>query len=294
MDLCDLRQIKPLLTRHGFHFSKSMGQNFLIDRAVPERIAEASGAGAGKAVLEIGPGIGTLTEQLAHRAEKVISVEIDRGLLPILAQTLAEESNVEILSGDIMKMDLGQIVETHFGGLEPIVCANLPYNITTPVLTRLLESGLFHSITVMIQREVARRICARPGTGDYGAFTILCQYYADGSILFDVPPDRFYPAPKVTSTVIRLELRSEPSVLVPDRDFFFQTVRGAFSQRRKQLLNGLTSAFSRRLEREQIRQAIAASGFPETVRGEQLSIADFAVLSEQLRNRMADGLSGGE
>ncbi|MCD7838114.1 MAG: 16S rRNA (adenine(1518)-N(6)/adenine(1519)-N(6))-dimethyltransferase, partial [Clostridiales bacterium] len=170
-----MREIKPLLTRYGFHFSKSMGQNFLIDGGVPRAIAEASGADETTAVLEIGPGIGPLTVQLAQRAGKVAAVELDTALLPVLAETLADCSNVTVIPGNIMKLDLDALLEEHCGGLTPIVCANLPYNITTPVLTRLLESRRFASVTVMIQREVAKRICARPNTSDYGAFTLLCQ-----------------------------------------------------------------------------------------------------------------------
>ena len=191
MDLCDIGQIKALLARHGFRFSKSMGQNFLIADWVPREIAKASGAGPGSGVLEVGPGIGCLTRELAQRAGRVVSVELDKALPPILAETLADCPNAQVVSGDILKTDIPALVEERFPGLAPIACANLPYNITTPVVTALLEAGCFTSVTVMIQREVAKRICAAPGTADYGAFSVYCQYYTDPEILFEVPPDCF-------------------------------------------------------------------------------------------------------
>lgn len=282
MDLCDLNQIKPLLARHGFHFSKSMGQNFLIDAGIPRSIAQASHAEESNAVLEIGPGIGPLTVQLAQRAGRVVSVELDKALLPVLEETLSGYDNVTIVPGDIMKLDLRQLAREHFGGLAPIACANLPYNITTPVLTRLLESGLFASVTVMIQREVAQRICAGPGSKDYGAFSILCQYYTDCELLFEVPPDCFLPAPKVTSAVVRMVRRDTPPAQIDDEGLFFRTVRASFVQRRKKLLNGLASAFAPQLTKEQLKQALEGCGFPENVRGEQLGIPEFAVLSNRI------------
>jgi 16S rRNA (adenine1518-N6/adenine1519-N6)-dimethyltransferase len=282
MNLCDLRQIKPLLARHGFHFSKSMGQNFLIDASIPMNIAEASEADEGNVVLEIGPGIGPLTVQLSKRAEKVVSVELDQRLLPVLAETLADSPNVTIVPGDIMKLDLNQLAEEHFGRLTPIACANLPYNITTPVLTKLVDSGLFRSITVMIQREVAQRICARPGTADYGAFSLYCQYHADCSLLFEVPPECFLPAPKVTSAVVRMVIREQPPVQVVREEILFRTIRASFIQRRKKLLNGLTSAFAPKVSKDQLRQALSNCGFDENVRGEQLSLEEFAALSNEI------------
>ncbi len=195
MDLCNENDIRALLRRHGFHFSKSMGQNFLIESWVPRQIAEAAGLDNSCGVLEIGPGIGPLTIQLSARAGKVLAVELDRALLPVLDETLADCPNVTVLSGDILKLEPGALVDAHFPGLKPAVCANLPYNITTPVLTSLLECGRFQSLTVMIQREVAKRICAEPGTPDYGAFSLYCQYHAACSLLFEVPPTCFLPAP---------------------------------------------------------------------------------------------------
>lgn len=226
MDLCNINQIKGLLSRHGFRFSKSMGQNFLIDPTVPRHIAAVSGAGPGYGVLEIGPGIGPLTEQLAQLADQVTAVELDQNLLPILQETMADYPNVSIVPGDILKLNLPQLVTDTFHGLTPIVCANLPYNITTPVLTVLLESGQFASITVMIQREVAKRICANPRTPDYGAFSLYCQYHAACELLFEVPPQAFLPAPKVTSAVIRLTPTTEPPVPVVDKQLFFRIGQG--------------------------------------------------------------------
>lgn len=281
MDVCNINDIKSLLSRHGFHFSKSMGQNFLIQPWVPEDIAAASGADKNCCVLEIGPGIGPLTRQLSDRAGKVVAVELDRTLLPILAETLEGRKNVEIIPGDIMKLDIPALVSEHFDGLTPIVCANLPYNITSPVLTALIESNCFSAITVMIQREVALRICAAPGSSDYGAFSLFCQYHTVPDLLFDVPNTCFLPAPKVTSSVIRLIPRSKPAE-VGNEDFFFRVVRAAFAQRRKTLHNSLSAALGRPFSREMIASAIAACGLRPDVRGERLGIPEFAVLAKEL------------
>ena len=282
MDLCDISQIKALLARHGFRFSKSMGQNFLIEDWVPREIAKASGAHGDVGVLEIGPGIGCLTRELAGRAGKVVSVELDRSLLPILKETLAGRDNVEIVPGDILKLDIRQLVQSMpwFSGFA--ACANLPYNITTPAVTALIEAKCFFAITVMIQKEVAQRICARPGSKEYGAFSVYCQYYTDPELLFEVPPDCFIPAPKVTSAVVRMVPRPAPEE-VDDPDHFFRVVKGAFALRRKTLLNSLSSVFGGQLSKEQLAQAIAACGLPADVRGERLSIPQFAQLSRALR-----------
>jgi len=282
MDLCNLSELKPLLARHGFRFSKSMGQNFLIAPWVPERIAAESGVDRTCGVLEIGPGVGTLTRALAQRAGRVVSVELDRTLLPVLAETLSGCSNAAVIPGDVMKLDLAALVSEQLAGLTRVVCANLPYNITTPVLTRLLESGLFAALTVMIQREVAERICAGPGTKDYGAFSVFCQYHARCERLFDVPPGCFVPAPKVTSTVLRLTPVAAPPVAVSDERAFFAVVHAAFAQRRKTLLNALTAAFGSRYSKEELRRMIAACGLEEAIRGERLGLAEFAVLAEKL------------
>lgn len=281
MDLCDIREIKALLARHGFHFSKSMGQNFLIAGWVPQDIADAAGLDKSCAVLEIGPGIGPLTRQLSLRAGKVIAVELDTSLLPILRETLADCPNVEVIPGDIMKLNVGAIISDKFSGFTVKACANLPYNITTPVITRLLEAGCFQSITVMIQREVARRICAVPGVPDCGAFSLFCQYHARCELLFEVPPDCFLPAPKVTSAVVRLTPHVTPPV-EGDKDAIFAVVKAAFAQRRKTLLNALSVVYGNRFSKDQLRQIILTCGLSETVRGEKLSLEQYAALANAL------------
>lgn len=282
MDLCDIREIKALLVRHGFHFSKSMGQNFLIAGWVPQDIADAAELDEDCAVLEIGPGIGPLTQQLARRAKKVVAVELDPALLPILNETLLNHANVEIIHSDVMKSDFTAIVADKFSGLIPKVCANLPYNITTPVLTKLLDAGCFRSITVMIQREVARRICAAPGDSDCGAFSLFCQYHASCEFLFEVPPDCFLPAPKVTSAVVRLTPHATPPV-DGDVDAIFSLVKAAFAQRRKTLLNALSSVYGNRFSKDALRQVIVNCGLSENVRGEQLGLEQFSALAKALQ-----------
>lgn len=282
MDLCSVSELKPLLARHGFRFSKSLGQNFLIASWVPERIAAECGADETSGVVEIGPGVGVLTRELAKRAGKVAAVELDKALLPVLAETLSDCPNAEVVPGDVMKLDLAALAEEKLGGLAPMVCANLPYNITTPVLTKLLEAKLFTSITVMIQKEVAARICAAPGTKDYGAFSVFCRYHADCRVLFDVAPGCFLPAPKVTSTVVRLTPLAAPPVEVRDEAAFFAVVRAAFAQRRKTLLNALSAAYGSRYSKEELRGIIASCGLEENVRGERLGLAEFAALAEKL------------
>ena len=281
MNLCDRKEIKALLDRYGFRFSKSRGQNFLIAPWVPRQTAEASGAGPGVGVLEVGPGIGPLTEQLALRADRVVAVELDRALLPVLDETLAGYPNAEIVEGDILKTDIPALCREKLAGLEPVACANLPYNITTPAITALLKAGCFRAVTVMIQREVALRICAGPGTAEYGAFTLLCRYYADSELLYDVPPSCFYPAPKVTSSVLRMTCRPAPPAPVADEALFFRVVRGAFNQRRKTLVNALSALG----DKAEVRAAVLACGLPETVRGEALDFAQFAALTAELARR---------
>ena len=282
MDLCNINEIKSLRARHGFRFSKSMGQNFLIADWVPREIAKASGAHPDAGVLEIGPGIGCLTRELAGRAGKVVSVELDRSLLPILEETLTDRDNVEIISGDILKLDIRQttLEMPWLSGFA--ACANLPYNITTPAITALIEAQCFFAITVMIQKEVAQRICAQPGSKDYGAFSVYCQYYTAPELLFEVPPDCFIPAPKVTSAVVRMVPRPAPAE-VDDPDHFFRVVKAAFALRRKTLLNSLSANLGGQYTKETLSQAIAACGLPADVRGERLSIPQFAQLSRCLR-----------
>lgn len=286
MNLTDIRDIKALLARHGFRFSKSMGQNFLIADWVPRDIADAAGLDGDCGVLEIGPGIGPLTVELARRAGRVAAVELDGSLLPILRETLADCPNVEVIPGDVMKLDLAQLASDRFSGLAVKACANLPYNITTPVLTKLLECGRFASITVMIQREVAQRICAAPGTGDYGAFSVFCQYHTAPELLFAVGPECFLPAPKVTSAVVRLVPRAEPPQTLVDEAFFFRVVRAAFAQRRKTLLNGLSAAFGAQLDKDALRGVLQRAGLDESIRGERLSIEAFARLAAELQGAL--------
>ena len=281
MDLCNVNELNPLLARHGFRFSKNLGQNFLIAPWVPERIAAESGTDQTCGVVEIGPGVGVLTRELAKRAGKVAAIELDRALLPVLEETLSGCPNVEVVPGDVMKLDLKALVTEKLSGLTPTVCANLPYNITTPVLTRLLEAKLFSSITVMVQREVAARVCAAPGTRDYGAFSVFCRYHADCQMLFDVGPECFMPAPKVTSTVVRLVPLAAPPVET-DEGALFAVVRAAFAQRRKTLLNALSAAYGPRYSKDALREAIAACGLPQDVRGERLGLREFAALTEEL------------
>lgn len=281
MNLTNINDIKALLGRHGFHFSKSMGQNFLIESWVPHDIAESAKLDDNCGVMEIGPGIGPLTQQLAMRAKKVASIELDRDLLPILEETMAPYPNVEIIPGDAMKLNFNELTSEKFEGLDVKACANLPYNITTPIITKMLEAKCFSTITVMIQREVAKRICAMPGDPDCGAFSLFCQYHAECELLFEVPPECFIPAPKVTSAVIRLTPRSAPPVDV-DENALFTVIKAAYAQRRKTLLNGLTAAYGNRFSKEELRQFIVDCGLPETVRGERLSLEDFASLSKSL------------
>ncbi|MDB7816343.1 Ribosomal RNA small subunit methyltransferase A [uncultured Clostridium sp.] len=283
MDLCDLNTIRLLLGRHGFRFSRSMGQNFLIEGWVPDGLVEGAGVSLQNGVLEIGPGIGPLTMRLSNAATKVVAVELDRSLLPVLAETLAGRNNVEIIPGDILKLDIGALVDEKFSGLTPMACANLPYNITTPVLSALIDSRRFAQIAVMIQREVALRICAAPGTAEYGAFSIYCQYHTAPELLFDVGPECFVPAPKVTSSVVRMTPRHMPPITVQDEKRFFRLVKAAFGQRRKTLLNALTAGLGG-VERDSIRAAILSCGLPEDIRGERLGIPEFAALTAALGN----------
>ena len=280
MNLCDLRAIQELLERHGFRFSKSMGQNFLIDEAIPRSIAESSRADKTCGVLEIGPGIGPLTAELAKRAGKVVSIELDKTLLPVLQETMAEYDNVEIVSGDVMKLDLDALIAEKFAGLTPIVCANLPYNITTPVMTKLMETTALQSITVLVQKEAAARLT--PGSRDVGPFFWELQYRMETEYLFDVPADRFFPQPKVTSAVMRCVRRETPAVKAEDEQLFFKVLHGAFLLRRKTLVNSLSSAFPK-LGKDAILCAIESCGLPSTVRGEALTLQNFADLTAALR-----------
>jgi len=281
MNLTDTKTLKALLERHGFRFSKSLGQNFLIASWVPEKIAEAAKLDSRCGVLEIGPGVGCLTEQLAARAGKVVAIELDRALKPVLAETLAGVEHAELLFADALKTDFPALAAEKFAGLRPQCCANLPYSVTTPVLTALLKPRVFDRITVMIQREVARRICAKPGTAEYGAFTVFCNWYAVAEALFDVPPDCFFPRPKVCSTVLRLKVLKTPPAPAADESFFFRVVRAAFNQRRKTLENALANGLGG-VPKEKIAAAIATLGLDARIRGEALGFREFATLADRL------------
>lgn len=278
----DRAAVEALLARHGFHFSKSMGQNFLIDPAVPYEIAESARPTRENGVLEIGPGIGALSHELCERAGKVVAVELDKTLLPILGETMARFDNFELVSADILKTDIPALVREKFAGLRPIVCANLPYNITSPALTALIEAGCFESITVLVQKEVAERLCAAPGTSAYGAFSVYFQYHTAPELLFTVGRESFEPQPKVTSAVLRAEVRREPPVRVADERFFFRVVNAAFALRRKTLVNSLMTAFGDRLTKERLAEVVVSCGFAPDVRGEKLGLAEFAALSEAI------------
>ena len=281
MNLTDYKEIRALLEKHGFRFSKALGQNFLTAAWVPEDIAGAAGLDEQTGVLEIGPGVGCLTRELSKRAGKVVSVELDRSLRPVLAETLAGCENVEVVFGDILKQDIPALLDETMPGLRHVVCANLPYNVTTPVLTALLESGRFETVTVMIQREVARRICAAPNTPDYGAFGVFVQWHAGTELLFDVPPSCFVPQPKVTSSVIRLTRRAAPPFPVRDEELLFRIVRAAFNQRRKTLVNALASQIPG-VTKEDVEKTLEALGYDTRIRGEVLDLGGFAKISDKI------------
>jgi len=287
MRLTDISVIREIMGRHGVSFQKKFGQNFLINPSVPERIAEAACeryADKPLGILEIGPGIGTLTRELAERADKVVALEIDTNLIPILGETLEDFSNTLVINEDVMKTDLAELVEREFlsVGMQMSVAANLPYYITTPILMKLVESKLpFETITVMIQKEVAQRLTAPAGDSEYGAITASLSYYGKVERLFTVPAGCFLPAPKVDSAVIRITLHKEPPVSVKSEEMLFKTIRGAFAQRRKTLSNSLTTEFSS-LGKEGIASAIEAAGLDPSVRGERLTLEDFARLADVL------------
>ena len=280
MDLCSPNEIQRLLSRHGFRFSKTLGQNFLCAAWVPERIAEEAGLDEGTGVLEVGPGIGCLTAELAKRAGKVAAIELDKALLPVLRETLRDCDNVAVIHGDATRLDLRALAAEQFPGLRPVVCANLPYNVTSPLLTALIEADCFETITVMIQREVARRICAGPGSPDYGAFGLFVRWHCVPELLFDVPPDCFVPQPKVTSSVIRLTRRAEPPLPVKDEALLFRVIRAAFNQRRKTLVNALSSGLG--LGKDGLERILTELGLDPRVRGETLDLRAFAAVSDKI------------
>ncbi len=284
MNLTDRAAVRRLLERYGFTFSKAMGQNFLVNPSVCPRMAEEGGAREGVGVLEIGPGIGVLTVELAERAEKVVCVELDRRLEPILAETLNGRENVEIVWEDVLKADLGEILRTRFPGMPVVVCANLPYYITTPILMALLEQRLpIESVTVMVQKEAADRLCALPGEKNCGAISAAVSWYAEPSRLFSVSAGSFLPAPKVDSAVIRLDLRKEPPIEGVEEERLFTVVRAAFSQRRKTCANALSSALG--VDKSAVFAALADCDLGENIRAEALTLEDLAALTKALAAR---------
>ena len=281
MELYNIGTINDVLRRHNFTFSKALGQNFIVNPTVCPRIAEMGNAKKGFGIIEIGAGIGVLTAELAKRAEKVVCIEIDSRLLPVLDETLAEFDNIKIINADVLKTDIAKVIEEEFEGLDVAICANLPYYITSPILMYLLESGLnVKSITVMVQKEAARRICAKPGTRDVGALSLAVRYYSEPKILFDVSRGSFMPSPDVDSSVIRLDVSPAPNVNVSNPEMFFKTVKGGFSQRRKTLVNSLSSFLSK--PKAEIIAILEEIGIETTIRPEQLTIEEFALISDKL------------
>ncbi len=281
LELTDIGTIKALLARHGFHFSKALGQNFIVNPSVCPRMADESGIDSESGVIEIGAGIGVLTAELAKRAKKVVCIELDSKLLPILDETLADFDNIEIINADVLKTDLAALIEEKFGGMPVYVCANLPYYITSPVIMTLLESRLpLKAVTVMVQREAAQRLCAPVGSRLSGAVTVAVNYYAEARKLFDVSAGSFMPAPKVDSSVIRLDIREKPGIEVSDEKLFFSMVHAAFSQRRKTASNSISSGTG--IPKAVVAEAIERCGFPPSVRAESMTAEQLAALCEAL------------
>ena len=279
--LTDLSTIRDLCARYDFALSKGFGQNFIINPGICPRIAEASGIGPGWGALEVGPGIGVLTEQLCKRADNVVSIEVDKRLPPLLEETMADYDNFKLILNDVLKVDLKALLAEEFGGKPVAVCANLPYYITSPILMRLLEEKLpIRNITVMVQKEAAQRLCAAPGTRDAGAISYAVAYYAEPKLLFSVQPGSFYPAPKVTSAVVRMDIRPTPAVQVEDEAGYFALVRAAFGQRRKTAANAIAGGLN--LPKEKVIAAIEAAGFDARIRPEALTLEDFAKIQQAL------------
>ena len=281
LELIDIGTIKALLARHGFHFSKALGQNFIVNPSVCPRMADESGIDSESGVIEIGAGIGVLTAELAKRAKKVVCIELDSKLLPILDETLADFDNIEIINADVLKTDLAALIDEKFSGMPVYVCANLPYYITSPVIMTLLESRLpLKAVTVMVQREAAQRLCAPVGSRLSGAVTVAVDYYAEARKLFDVSAGSFMPAPKVDSSVIRLDIREKPGIEVSDEKLFFSMVHAAFGQRRKTASNSISSGTG--IPKAVVAEAIERCGFPPAVRAESMTAEQLAALCEAL------------
>ncbi len=281
MQLTDPKVIKEVLSKNGFSFKKSLGQNFLVNPSVCPRMADSAVQNGEEAVIEIGPGIGVLTAELAKRAKNVVCIEIDERLRPVLPETLSEFDNVEIIFGDCMKLDIAKIIEERFKGKKVSICANLPYYITSPIIMMLLESRLpVTSITVMVQKEAADRICAEVGSREAGAVTVAVNYYSQPDVLFHVSRGSFMPPPNVDSSVIRLDVRPKPPIALTDEQGFFGFVRAAFGQRRKTLVNSVSALG--RWSKESVRNALLSAGLPETVRAEALSMDELSAVFNAL------------
>lgn len=286
MNLCDVKTIKQLMAMFSLNFRKEFGQNFLTDICVVEDIADNCCDDEDSTILEIGPGVGSLTRELAARYKRVIAIEIDNGLIPVLKYTLGEFSNVTVINQDVMKVDLGELLAPYFKEGKVSVCANLPYYITTPILMKLLESGLpFEYITVMIQSEVAQRLCTAPGSKDCGAITAVLNYYGKPERLFTVGAHKFIPAPKVDSSVVRIKLHEQRPYVPKDEELMFRTIRAAFEQRRKTLPNALAAGFGE-LSKDELTAAVVECGFAPEIRGEKLGVADFVALSDAIFDRI--------
>ena len=280
-ELTDLATIRALCEKYDFALSKGFGQNFIINPGVCPKIVDGSGIDRSWGVIEIGPGIGVLTKELARRAGKVVAIEVDKRLPPVLAETLAEFDNVKILLQDVLTVDLHQLIREEFPDMPVAVCANLPYYITSPIIMKLLEDRLpIRSVTVMVQKEAADRLAAAPGTRESGAISCAVQYFAEPKMLFTVQPGSFYPAPKVTSAVVRLDIRPAPAVQIPDEKGYFALVRAAFGQRRKTAANSIASGLG--LPKEAVLAALEQAGLDPRVRPEKLTLADFAALQAAL------------
>ena len=271
--------VRRVLDAHGLKLTKSMGQNFLVDANITSKIVRGSGVDKSCGVLEVGPGLGALTQELCHAAGHVTAVELDKRLVPILGDMFIEQENVCIVQGDILKLDVCRLVDDTMCGLRAHVCANLPYNITTPAITSFIESGAFESITVMVQKEVALRICAKPGSPEYGSFTVFANYHAKPEILFDVPPECFTPRPKVMSSVVKMNVREKHLLDAKSEKVFFTVVRAAFGQRRKTLVNALHAVYGERLRKSEILAIALDCGFEAHVRGEVLGVDEFMRLA---------------
>ncbi len=286
-NLTDISYVKAVLSKNGFSFSKALGQNFLINPSVCPKMAELCGCNDNIGVIEIGPGAGVLTNELAKKAYKVVAIELDKRLLPVLEETLAEHDNVKVINADAMKLDIRKLITEEFNGHQVVICANLPYYITSPIIMRLLEERLpVESLTVMVQKEAAERICAEPGTRESGAISAAVNYYSHPELLFKVSKGSFLPAPKVDSAVIKLNILKKPPVATDDEKLFFRVVKAAFSQRRKTVLNSLSSGLS--LPKAYVSEVLENAGIKQTARAEELKMQEFAAITNILKNNRAE------